>query len=105
MSDFTWGVLIAGTIGIAFIFATWLLWREESRSAAQWCARYKQLRRESDEAARDITRRTFGNDAEIIALHATIIRVDGRCLWYDLADRPVRVHDLGDGAEETSDAG
>lgn len=105
MSDFAWGFLIAGTIGIVFMFATWTLWREESRSAVQWCARYRQLRRESDEAARAIARMTFGDDAEIVALHATIVRVDGRCLWYDMADRPVRVNELGDGAGETSDEG
>lgn len=105
LSDFAWGALIAGTIGIVFMFATWLLWLEESRSAAQWCARYRQLRRESDEAARTIARETFGPDAEIIALHATIVRADGRCLWYDMTDRPVRLHELRDGAEETRDAG
>lgn len=90
-----WAVFAIGAIGGAVSSLAVIDARKQHRRAMEWAARYEQLRREMDGHAREAVRAVYGDGAQIIALHATIVRVNGEYLWCDTADRPILLHTLG----------
>lgn len=100
MNAVGWAVFGIGAVGGAISTMAIIDARKQFRKAMEWASRYQQLRREMDGHARDFVSAVYGDDAQIVALHALIIKANGEYIWCDTADRPIQLHTLGKGAED-----